>query len=461
MFKLRAGALIVSAVVALAALAGCSPVNGITGTFALVYTPDGLAQEAMANVASEESESSQEETLDVEPTPVVEEEIAPAPEQPIHGSVLDDPQFKPTEDSEKEDPQKPGGNAGAEGDGGTITVPETPVQPDDSSSSSSSSESGASGEDSGEGSGGSTSSDSRTSDSGSSGGSELPTPPAGGSGWVLAGGNYYCYSGGSLLTGWKSVNGHGYYFNESGQLSSRMGIDVSKWQKNIDWAKVKADGVDFAIIRAGVRGSVTGEKKYDEYFEQNVKGALANGIQVGVYFFSQAINADEGRQEAEWILNAIQGYNITGPVVIDSEYASWNPGAGDTEPRGNRISSQTRTEVIKAFCDTVAAAGKTPMIYSSRSWFENNMYLSQLTNYAKWNAEWSSEPHLSAPFSIWQYRSDGTVDGISGNVDCNAWITSNTSGLKPRMALSALAALTQNSFLSGSEQDDPYQLTIG
>lgn len=223
------------------------------------------------------------------------------------------------------------------------------------------------------------------------------------------------------MTGWQNVNNASYWFNENGELSSKAGIDVSQWNGKIDWAKVKADGIEFAFIRAGVRGCVTGKIVYDERFVENVKGATANGIEVGVYFFSQAINAEEGKEEAVWTLNAIEGLNVTGPVVIDSEYVSWDPAAGDTEPRGNKLSTATRTETVVAFCNAVKAQGRKPMIYASRSWFENQLDLSKLTGFEKWLAVWASTVSWSQPFSVWQGTSTGKVDGISGNVDRNAW----------------------------------------
>ena len=223
------------------------------------------------------------------------------------------------------------------------------------------------------------------------------------------------------MTGWQNINLKGYWFDSDGVLSSKAGIDVSQWNGKIDWAAVKADGIDFAIIRAGVRGCVSGKIVYDERFAENVKGAAANGIQVGVYFFSQAINAEEGKQEAEWTLNAIAGMNVTGPVVIDSEYVGWDASKGDTEPRGNRISTAARTDSVVGFCDKVRSSNRTPMIYASQSWFENQLTLSRLTNVEKWVARWADTISWSQPFSIWQCCSDGTVKGVSGNVDRNAW----------------------------------------
>ncbi len=424
MFKLKAGVLIVVCIFSLSVLlSGCKPVAAEAGAFGGVYTPEGMGVQLSENLSSDSSsDSSSEESSDSSSDEPQPDPPAPAPVQPITQPVLEDPKFKPTEEDKKEDPQK-GQNQGGNGmgGGGTIVVPDNP--PDSSTSSdsepSSSSEPSSVPSDSSSDSSESSSPDSSGSSGSSSSSTPAPNPPQ--NGWYEANGKKYCYVNGKKLTGWQNINNVGYWFNGNGELSSRMGIDVSKWNGKIDWAKVKADGIDFAIIRVGVRGCVTGKIVYDERFVENVKGATANGIEVGVYFFSQAINAEEGKQEAEWTLSAIQGYNVTGPVVIDSESASWNPSAGDTEPRGNRITREARTDSVVAFCDTVRAAGRKPMIYANQGWFERQLDLSRLTKYEKWLARWAPSANWSQPFTMWQSCSDGKVNGVSGNVDRNAW----------------------------------------
>lgn len=189
------------------------------------------------------------------------------------------------------------------------------------------------------------------------------------------------------------------------------GIDVSKFQGNIDWNRVKAAGIDFVIIRVGYRGYTYGTITEDPYFETNIKGALAAGIDVGVYFFSQAVTEQEAKQEAQWTLQKIAPYKITYPVVIDTEYVSGG--------RANSMSAAQRTNVMNAFCTEVKNSGYTPMIYASKSWLENNLIMSYLNQYDVWLARYAAAPEYTGTFTIWQYTSKGAVDGISGYVDRN------------------------------------------
>ncbi len=193
--------------------------------------------------------------------------------------------------------------------------------------------------------------------------------------------------------------------------TSFAGIDVSKFQANIDWNRVKAAGIDFVIIRAGYRGYQYGTIVEDPYFETNIKGALAAGIDVGVYFFSQAITEQEAREEAQWTLRKVAPYKITYPVVIDTEYVAGG--------RANSMSAMQRTNVMNAFCTEVKNAGYTPMIYASKSWLENNLIMGYLNQYDVWLARYAAAPEYTGPFTIWQYSSTGTVDGITGYVDRN------------------------------------------
>lgn len=193
--------------------------------------------------------------------------------------------------------------------------------------------------------------------------------------------------------------------------TSFAGIDVSKFQANIDWNRVKAAGIDFVIIRAGYRGYQYGTIVEDPYFETNIKGALAAGIDVGVYFFSQAITEQEAREEAQWTLRKVAPYKITYPVVIDTEYVAGG--------RANSMNAMQRTNVMNAFCTEVKNAGYTPMIYASKSWLENNLIMGYLNQYDVWLARYAAAPEYTGPFTIWQYSSTGTVDGITGYVDRN------------------------------------------
>lgn len=194
--------------------------------------------------------------------------------------------------------------------------------------------------------------------------------------------------------------------------TNQFGIDVSKWNGNIDWDKVKADGVEFVIIRAGYRGSVTGALVEDPNFLANIRGAKRAGLKVGVYFFTQAINEVEAVEEASMVIALCDGYELDYPVIIDSE------GAGG-EGRADSLDVETRTKVCAAFCETIENAGYEPGVYASRSWYNANLEVSELDKYRIWLAEYRSTPLYSGYYDMWQYTSKGKIDGIEGNVDLN------------------------------------------
>ena len=195
--------------------------------------------------------------------------------------------------------------------------------------------------------------------------------------------------------------------------NSRVGIDVSKWNGDIDWDKVKNAGVEFAIIRAGYRGSSTGSLVEDPYFAANMKGAKASGMPVGVYFFTQAVNEVEAVEEASAVLQLIREYQLDYPVFIDTE------GAGGSG-RADNLDVETRTLVCEAFCRTIENAGYHAGVYASRNWYNNMLYADRLdSQYCVWLAEYRSVPLYQGYYQLWQYTSKGKIDGISGNVDMN------------------------------------------
>lgn len=200
---------------------------------------------------------------------------------------------------------------------------------------------------------------------------------------------------------------------KDGEVISYKGIDVSKHQGEIDWEKVAQDGVKFAFIRVGNRGYGTGAIVEDAYFEANIKGAISNGIQVGVYFFSQAITEEEAREEAAFVLEKIAPYKIECPIVIDVERVD------DSEARMNLISMEERTANTIVFLETVKAAGYDVMVYHNMEMGMLMLDLEQLEEYEKWFAYYNKEIYYPYQFDVWQYSDKGKVDGISGNVDLN------------------------------------------
>lgn len=207
-------------------------------------------------------------------------------------------------------------------------------------------------------------------------------------------------------------NGEFQYLTD-GQVTSHKGIDVSSHQGNIDWNLVAQDGVEFAIIRVGYRGyGSEGRLVVDEKFENNIKGATAAGIKVGVYFFSQAINEAELLEEANLVLEQIAPYKIECPVVYDVEKTS-------AQGRMNAISVEERTQLTKLFCQTIADAGYRPMIYHNTEMGALLINIAELEDYDKWYASYSDQMFYPYDYKIWQYSDKGKIQGISTDVDLN------------------------------------------
>lgn len=208
-------------------------------------------------------------------------------------------------------------------------------------------------------------------------------------------------------------NGEMQYLQD-GAVVSHKGIDVSRYQGEIDWNKVAATGVEYAIIRVGVRGyGVEGKIVLDEMFEKNVKGATAAGLKVGVYFFSQAITEEEALEEANTVLTAIAPYSITYPIVYDVEKT------GAKEGRMNQLTVEDRTKVTRVFIDKIKEAGYTPMIYSNIEMWTVLLDMASFEDVEKWFAYYSTDLYFPYEYSIWQYSDKGQVDGIKGDVDMN------------------------------------------
>ncbi len=197
-------------------------------------------------------------------------------------------------------------------------------------------------------------------------------------------------------------------FENDGQS---VGIDVSKHQGKINWAEVKNSGIEFAMIRVGFRGQTAGQIYEDPYFKTNINGAVSNGVKVGIYFYSCAVNEAEALQEAAWVVNAIQSYRITYPVVYDFEDFGRYRCAG--------VSGEQATSNAIAFLDYVKSKGYTPMMYANKNDITNRFNKSRLSGYKFWLAHYTSTTNYTGTYHMWQYTSNGTVAGISGRVDMN------------------------------------------
>ena len=191
---------------------------------------------------------------------------------------------------------------------------------------------------------------------------------------------------------------------------SRIGVDVSAWQEEIDWVQVKEAGIDFAMIRLAWRGSTEGGLFEDERARENYVGAKEAGLQVGGYFFSQAITPEEAVEEAEFLLNMIDGWELELPLVYDWEFA----GGSRTE----NMDEETINACTVAFCDTIAAAGYEAMVYFSPvNDYEIN--LEALKDHKFWMALWMPEMDFDYRVDMWQYTDSGSVPGINTPVDMN------------------------------------------
>ncbi|HKM22123.1 MAG TPA: glycoside hydrolase family 25 protein [Lachnospiraceae bacterium] len=202
-------------------------------------------------------------------------------------------------------------------------------------------------------------------------------------------------------------------YYDGNKLGSSFGIDVSKHSGEIDWAKVKAAGVQFAMIRVGARGYGTGQMIADEYFTKNIEGAIANGIKVGVYFFSQATSTTEAVEEANFTVAALAPYKITYPVVCDIEEIK------NDNARTDALTQTEITQYTKDFCDTVKSYGYQPMIYADKECLLTRLDLTKLSAYDVWLAQAQEKPDYPYMFAMWQYSQVGVIDGVPGEADLN------------------------------------------
>lgn len=233
-------------------------------------------------------------------------------------------------------------------------------------------------------------------------------------GWQNLDGKTYFYdANGNYVTGEQVIQGAKYNFASDGALitgSGTMGIDVSKWNGNIDWNAVKSSGVSYVIIRCGYRGSTTGALIEDPKFKTNIKGATAAGLKVGIYFFTQAVNEVEAVEEASMTISLIKNYSISYPVFLDVEASGG---------RADGLDRNTRTKVIKAYCETIRNSGYTAGVYANKTWLNSYMNAGKLNSYKIWLAQYNTTPTYGGKYDLWQYTSKGQVKGISGYTDLN------------------------------------------
>lgn len=202
-------------------------------------------------------------------------------------------------------------------------------------------------------------------------------------------------------------------YYENGRQISFVGVDVSKYQDYIDFTRLKKAGVDYCMIRLGARGYGTGQLILDDYYTENMKRAADAGLEIGVYFSSQAISEEEAVEEANMVIENLTGYQISYPVAIDMSYVE-----NDTA-RIEELSKADKTKVIKKFLETIEAAGYLPMIRGDKEWFIKSIDLSKLTEYDVWLRQEQDIPDYPYRFTMWQYSTTNIVDGISGQANVN------------------------------------------
>lgn len=202
-------------------------------------------------------------------------------------------------------------------------------------------------------------------------------------------------------------------YYENGRQVSYVGVDISKAEGYVDFNKLKKAGVDFVMLRVGARGYSSGQLVIDEYFSDNIKRASDAKLEIGLYFFSQAITEAEAIEEALVVLQQLEGYTVRYPIAFDMEYVD-----NDTS-RVESLSRADKTTVAKAFLDTIRMGGYEPMIYGDKYWLIKQIDLSKMTEYDVWLSQQEDIPDYPYRFSMWQYNRQASIDGISGSASLN------------------------------------------
>jgi GH25 family lysozyme M1 (1,4-beta-N-acetylmuramidase) len=211
-------------------------------------------------------------------------------------------------------------------------------------------------------------------------------------------------------TGFQKENGLMHYY-ENGKDISYAGVDISKNSGTVDFEALKKSGISFVMIKLGSRGYDTGKVTLDSSFVTNIQGAEAAGLGVGIYFYSQAVSEAEATEEVNFILQNLKGYTITYPVVMDMELV-----ANDTA-RTDKLSAADKTRVTATFMSGVQAAGYIPAVYGNKEWLLTKINLQSIGQSKVWLSQPGDIPDYPYQFVMWQYSTDGKVNGISGNAD--------------------------------------------
>lgn len=225
---------------------------------------------------------------------------------------------------------------------------------------------------------------------------------------------------GHEASGLYKLDGKLYYFDELHRQADRLGIDVSTYNQGIDWSAVRAQGIDFAILRVGARGWESGRIYNDDYFLYNLNEAKKAGIDIGVYFYSTAVNAAEALEEANYALEMLNGAELEYPIFIDIEQSGEYPNG-----RSDRLDKATRALVIDTFCTQIRRNGYRAGVYSGLYYFKSNLDYNHASHYTIWLAAYSRSNHLpyfNERYDMWQYTDSGIVYGIRSIVDMSVII---------------------------------------
>ena len=205
------------------------------------------------------------------------------------------------------------------------------------------------------------------------------------------------------------------YFDENGKKISHFGVDLSYHNGSVDFEKLKAAGCEFVMIRCGFRGYTEGGLMADERYGEYMKKAQAAGLDVGVYFFTQAISEEEAVEEADFVIELLNGATLQYPIAFDTEYVNDEGARTNT----NEISDELRSRICIAFCERIREHGYYPIIYASENWMRREMDLKLLGDYEMWAAQYREENDFLYDFTMWQYTESGEIDGVKGEVDLN------------------------------------------
>ncbi len=230
---------------------------------------------------------------------------------------------------------------------------------------------------------------------------------SGGSEWVEVSKylpqNEYDKSGFAMID-----NRMAYY--EDGMKLSYTGVDISKYQGYVDFNAVKRDGIDFVMLRLGQRGYSTGQLVLDDYFSDNIKRASDAGLEIGVTFFSQAVTLEEAEEEADFVLQYLEGQTIRYPVVFEMQHIE------NDSARIDILTKEEKTQIAKAFLSKIEAAGYVGMIHADKEWLFDDINYSAVSNYGIWLKQMKDLPDYPYRFQMWKYTNVGAVEGIEGSV---------------------------------------------